>query len=114
MTRIERAVVRVRVLGDVDIGTVDRIRAQIADCTSAKAGHVVLDLRGATFLDATGFDLVLEADAASRADGWEFGLVGGPAHLQRIFDLTGCRARFPFLTAAQLAAKLTEAGEATG
>ena len=52
----------------------------------------MLDLRGVTFLDSTGLHLVLEADAASRAQGWEFGLIGGPAHVQRVFDLTG-RAR---------------------
>jgi anti-anti-sigma factor len=106
LTWTEPGIVRIRPLGDVDVGTVDRIRQHIEQCTAAGAERVELDLRGATFLDSTGLDLVLEADAASRADGWEFGLVGAPARLQRVFDLTGCRARLPFLTAAQLAALL--------
>jgi anti-anti-sigma factor len=106
-TRMERGVARICPLGDVDAGTVDRIRRQIERCTAAGARLVALDLRGATFVDATGVHLVLAADAASRADGWEFRLIGGPARLQRVFDLTGSRAPLPFLSSAQLAALLT-------
>ena len=112
LTRTRRGIARIRPIGDVDIGTVERIREQIEQCTAAGAERVVLDLRGATFLDSTGLDLVLEADANSRADGWQFGLTGGPTRLQRVFDLTGCRARLPFLTAAQLAALLNAPDDA--
>jgi len=100
-------VARICPLGDVDAGTVERIREQIERCTAAGAELVALDLRGATFVDSAGVHLVLAADAASRADGWEFRLIDAPARLQRVFDLTGCRARLPFLTSAQLAALLT-------
>ena len=72
----------------------------------------MLDLRGVTFVDSTGLHLVLEVDAASRAQRWEFGLIGGPADVQRVFDLTGSRARLPFLTSSELAALLTAPGEA--
>jgi hypothetical protein len=72
----------------------------------------VLDLRGVTFPDSTALHLALEADAASRAQGWEFGLIGGPAHPQRVFDLTGSRAKLPFLRASELGVLLTAPGEA--
>jgi anti-anti-sigma factor len=91
----ERNVVRICPFGEVDIETVGQIREQIEKSTATAARRVVLDLRGATFLDSAGLHLVLEADAASRADGWEFGLIGGPAYVQRVFDLTGSRARLP-------------------
>ena len=91
------------------MGLVGHIREQLENATAAGAKHVVLDLRGVTFLDSTGLHLVLEADAASRAHRWEFGLIGGPADVQRVFDLTGARARLPFLTASELAALLTGA-----
>src|SRR3954452_20860351 len=110
--RTERDVARVCPFGDVEVSTVGQIREQVENATASGARHVVLDLRGVTFLDSTGLHLVLETDAASRAQGWEFGLVGGPAGVQRVFDLTGARARLPFLTASQLAALLTAAGEA--
>ena len=109
VVRTERDVVRVCPFGEVDIDTVDRIREQLENATATGARHVVLDLRDVTFLDSSGLHLALEADAASRAQGWEFGLIGGPADVQRVFDLTGARARLPFLTASELAALLTEA-----
>ena len=109
VVRTERDVVRVCPFGEVDMGTVGQVREQLEHVTASGARRVVLDLRGMTFLDSTGLHLVLEADAASRAQGWEFGLIGGPADVQRVFDLTGARARLPFLTASELAALLTEA-----
>jgi anti-sigma B factor antagonist len=108
----KRDVVRVCPFGDVDIGTVGQIREQLENATASGAKQVVLDLGGVTFLDSTGLHLVLEADAASRAQHWEFGLIGGPADVQLVFDLTGARARHPFLTASELAALLTAPGEA--
>jgi anti-sigma B factor antagonist len=108
----ERDLVRVCPSGEVDMGTVGQVREQLETVTATGAKHVVLDLRGVTFLDSTGLQLVLEADAASRAQGWKFGLIGGPAHVQQVFDLTGPRARLPFLTASELAALLTAPREA--
>jgi anti-sigma B factor antagonist len=108
----ERDVVRVCPFGEVDLETVGEIREQLENATASGARHVVLDLRGVTFVDSTGLHLVLEADAASRAQRWEFGLIGGPPDVQRVFDLTGARAQLPFLTASELAALLTAPGEA--
>jgi anti-sigma B factor antagonist len=113
VAQMERDVVRVCLFGEVDIDRAGQIREQLENAAATGAEHVVLDLRGVTFLDSTGLHLVLEADAASRAQGWEFGLIGGPAHVQRVFDLTGSRARLPFLTASELAALLTARGEAS-
>jgi anti-sigma B factor antagonist len=109
---MERDVVRVCPFGEVDMDTVGQIREQLENATTSGATHVVLDLAGVTFLDSTGLHLVLDADAASRAQRWEFGLIGAPADVQRVFDLTGARARLPFLTASQLAALLTAPGDA--
>ena len=107
VVRTERDAVCVCPFGEVDLDTVDRIREQLEITTATGVKHVVLDLRGVTFLDSTGLHLALEADAASRAQGWKFGLIGGPPDVQRVFDLTGSRARLPFLTASELAAMLT-------
>ena len=109
---MEGDVVRVCPFGEVGAGTVGPIRERLEHVTASGARRVVLDLRGVTFLDSAGLNLALEADAASRAQGCEFGLIGGPANVQRVFDLTGARARLPFLTASELAALLTAPGEA--
>jgi anti-anti-sigma factor len=108
VVQTERHVVRVCPFGDVDIGTGDEIRAQIEHATVTGAKHVVLDLRGVTFLDSTGLHLALDADAASRSQGWKFELIGGPPDVQRVFELTGARARLPFISASELAALLTD------
>jgi anti-anti-sigma factor len=110
--RTERNVVRVCPFGELDIDAVGQIRQQLEHATASGARRVVLDLRGVPFLDSTGLHLVLDADAAARAKGCEFGLIGGPADVQRVFDLTGARARLPFLTASELAALLRAPGEA--
>jgi anti-sigma B factor antagonist len=110
--RTERDVVRVCPFGEIDVDTVGEIREQLENATASGARHVVLDLHGGTFVDSTGLHLVLEVDAAARAQCWEFGLIGGPADVQRIFDLTGARARLPFLTSSELADLLTAPGEA--
>jgi anti-sigma B factor antagonist len=107
VVRTERGVVHVCPFGEVDIDTAGQIRERLEGATATGAKRLVLDLRGVTFLDSTGLHMVLEADAASRAQGWEFALVGGPPDVQRVFDLTGARASLPFLTASQLAALLT-------
>jgi anti-anti-sigma factor len=112
VVHIEREVVRVCPRGEVDIETVGSIRGQIKTLVGSGATDLVLDLRAATFLDSAGLDLILEVDETSRDDGWDFQLIGGPAHVQRVFDLTGSRARLPFLTASQLSALLTAPGDA--
>ena len=108
--RNERDAVRICPFGEVDIDTVGQIREQLEQSAAAGASRVLLDLGGATFLDSSGLHLVLETDEAARRDGWEFGLISGPSDVQRVFDLTGARARLPFLTAAQLSALLTANG----
>lgn len=111
VVRTERDVVRICPSGDIDMDTVGQIRDEIETSTATGARRVVLDLRDVTFLGSMGLCLVLEADAASREDGWEFALIGGPARMQRIFDLTGARARLPFLEASQLSALLAAPGD---
>jgi len=111
MARTERDVVHVCLFGEVVFDTVGQIREQLKTST-AGAKRVVLDLSGVTFLDSAGVHMALETDAAARADGWELRLIGAPADVQRVFDLTGARARLPFLTARQLSVLLATPGDA--
>jgi anti-anti-sigma factor len=109
--RTEGDVVHVRLLGEVDVDTVGQIRERF-ETSTAGAQRVVLDLTGVRCLGPAGLQMVLDTDAAARADGWELRLVGAPAGVQRVFDLTGARARLPFLTASQLSALLAAPGDA--
>jgi anti-anti-sigma factor len=91
---------RVRPLGEIDLSTVGGLRSKIDECVAAGWERVVLDLRGVTFMDCTGLHLVLDADAAARAAGWELVIVEGPRAVQRVFELTGLRDSLPFVNGA--------------
>lgn len=93
----EREAVRVCPIGDVDLSTVDEVRAQLEVLTASGFRHVILDLRRTTFLDSTGIRLVLDAYSASVADGTEFKLIAGPPAVQRAFEVTGVESRVPFV-----------------
>jgi anti-sigma B factor antagonist len=93
----ERDAVRVCPHGDVDLATVGVLREHVDELTAAGFVHVLLDLRGVTFLDSTGLRLVLELYRASRADGWDLTVIEGPAEAQRVFDVTGLRPLLPLV-----------------
>jgi anti-sigma B factor antagonist len=93
----EGEVVHVCPVGEIDLDTVSQVRDRLDELTSAGFRRLILDLRGVTFLDSTGLRLVLETDAAARADGFDFGLIEGPENVQRAFEITGLRAALPFV-----------------
>jgi anti-anti-sigma factor len=93
----DREAVRVCPIGDVDLSTVDEVRAQVEDLTAAGFKRVVLDLRQTTFLDSTGLRLVLDTHTASANDGTEFAVIAGPPEVQRAFEVAGLDSRLPFV-----------------
>ena len=84
-------------VGEIDLDTVSQVRDRLEELRAAGFRRLILDLRGVTFLDSTGIRLVLETDAAARADGFDFGLIEGPANVQRAFEITGLRGGLPFV-----------------
>jgi anti-anti-sigma factor len=100
--RPERDVVRVCPVGEVDLDTVGVVRAQLDELTAAGFTRVILDLRNVTFLDSSGLHLVIEAQTAAASDGWEFGMIEGPANVQRVFEIAGLSERLPFVDPAEL------------
>lgn len=97
----DRDVARVCPVGEIDLETVGAVRARLDELTAAGFTRVVLDLRDATFLDSSGLHLAMEAQAASAADGWEFGIIGGPTSVQRAFEVAGLSERLPFVDPAE-------------
>jgi anti-sigma B factor antagonist len=93
----EGGVVRVCPVGEVDLATVGEIEARIQELRAAGCTCVLMDLRGTTFLDCSGLRLVLEAQASSAADGWDFGLIEGSERVQRVFAVTGLDRRLRFV-----------------
>src|SRR4051794_27139416 len=79
--------------GDVDMATVDQLRA----ASDVPDGRLVLDLRAVEFLDTSGINFILEWQRHADADGVSFALVRGPEHVQRLFDIAGLNHRLRFV-----------------
>jgi anti-sigma B factor antagonist len=96
----DRDVVYVSPIGEIDMSTAGELAGQMQELRRSGFACVVLDLRGATFIDSTGLHLILEEHAAAEADGGGFAIRPGPPAVQRIFDVTGLEGRLPFLDGA--------------
>jgi anti-anti-sigma factor len=92
----ERGLCVVRAAGEHDLGTAEALRRAIADCL-AHEGRVVVDLRGATFVDfrIIGVLALCHRQAATRP-GHAFALVADEASLVgRVLRLTGLETVVP-------------------
>jgi anti-anti-sigma factor len=93
----ERAAVRVRPVGSLDMATVPVLRAQIDELREAGFRRLILDLSKLDFMDSTGLRLMLSLEAEARRDGFSIALVPGSAAVQRVFEITGTAAVLPFV-----------------
>lgn len=82
------------VQGEIDIATVDRLRARLDD---ACEGDVTVDLRRVNFLDCLGLRLLLEQHERSARRGLRVDFVQGPLPVRRLFELTGTLDRLSFV-----------------
>jgi anti-anti-sigma factor len=96
----ERQAVRIHPVGELDLATVPVVDTHLCEQQTAGFKHLTLDLRDVCFLDSTGLRMILDWDAASRADGFAFSVVAGPPTVQRIFELTGTTERINFVEAS--------------
>jgi anti-anti-sigma factor len=80
--------------GEIDVATVDVLRARLADSC---AGDATVDLRRVEFLDCLGLQLLLEQHEHSTAHGWRLDFVQGPPAVRRVFELTGTLDRLSFV-----------------
>jgi len=92
-----RESVRVAPVGELDIATVDRLQAEVVRLRESGFNKIVLDLRAVRFLDSTGLRLVLELDAAARADSHDLSVIRGPEVVHRIFQVTQVEERLHFV-----------------
>src|SRR5205807_10598236 len=73
----ERAAVRVRPIGELDVSTVPVLVARMAEVRHAGFRQVVLDLSGLLFIDSPGLHMILDCDAQARQDGFALELIPG-------------------------------------
>ena len=99
---------RARVLklsGELDVASSDALERAVEE--SSDYDRLVIDLSDLEFIDSTGLSVLVAAHQQSVADGREFGVVQGPAQVQRLLALTGLEQR---LTVADTVEQLLSSG----
>jgi anti-anti-sigma factor len=86
----------VKPVGELDLGTVDELRATLA-ARPDTCHRLVLDLTRLTFFDTSGMRLVVETLQEARRTGISLVLVRGSEDVQRLFALAGMDDRLPFV-----------------
>jgi anti-anti-sigma factor len=80
--------------GELDIATLDQMRAVLADRREGEA--LELDLGGVDFMDTSGLQLVVEAHRDARRDGYDLTIVHGSTSVRRVFEMAGLDRVLPF------------------
>ena len=78
---------RLLVSGELDMETGPRLDEQIREVEAQRPAVLVLDLRGVSFFDSTGLQLVLDADVRAREEGRRFVVLPGEGEPLRILEL---------------------------
>ena len=82
--------------GELDLSQSAEVEGLLQQVCSNGTRGITLDLSGLTFMGSTGLRVVLLARDLCRERGYEFGVVPGPASVQRVFEVTGLTGIIPF------------------
>ena len=82
-----RAVVRVS--GAMDYDTSDPLEEALTALVGDGAHHLVLDMAAVTFCDSSGINTLVRAQAHAKQEKGTLALVGAPARLQAVLEMTG-------------------------
>ena len=91
-----REVVRVKAIGELDLATGPELHGKVVELVAVGFEHVIIDLRGLSFIDASSVGLLLRLADQARASGWRLSLIPGDDRVQRVLALTGAGERLPF------------------
>lgn len=87
-TTEEGGAVHIRLRGELDLSTVDKVEDELRRVEEKDPGVVVLDLSGLTFLDSTGLRMIVTADQRADRANRRLAIVRGPEIVQRVFTIT--------------------------
>jgi len=79
--------------GEIDLASGPALQRALLDAERSMPRRLVLDLAGLGFLDSTAIHLLLDAQERAEAKGHQLILTHVPAYAERLFELTGIRAR---------------------
>jgi len=89
--RTHRRTALVALRGELDLVTVSKVAQVIEGLEPAARGvrHIVLDLRGLTFIDVLGLHELLKQHQFARNNRHNLAVVRGTPQIQRVLELTG-------------------------
>jgi anti-sigma B factor antagonist len=112
-SRHEREVV-LALVGELDLATVDRLKAALEEVEQAPPDRLVIDLSRLSFLDSTGL-AALALDKRCQGNGRPaLEIRPGPPAVQRLFKLVGAAERLPFRDGSVANDALPDEGRASG
>ena len=92
------AVAIVQPRGELDLETAETLRAALDGIGSTE--RLVVDLRGLSFMDSTGLQLLVALHQRAQRDGFQLTLVAPGAPVDRAIQLCGLDTRLPFVALA--------------
>jgi anti-sigma B factor antagonist len=95
--RPRRDVVVVAPEGELDLATVGAVDAQLRELHESGFDRLVVDLRGLSFIDSSGVELLVRWTRAAHSDGHDFAVAHGGAAVERILELTHVREVLHFV-----------------
>lgn len=92
--RTHRSMAIVELFGELDLATVSEVAVVFEGLAAARDGfqHIVLDLRGLTFMDAAGIREVVRQSNDARQKEQHLTVVRGSAFISRLMAITGVDA----------------------
>jgi anti-anti-sigma factor len=78
------------------MATAGAVDQELRQLRQTGVGHIVLDLRGLTFMDSSGLHLIARWTNEASRDGFKLELEPGPPMVQRIFDLAAVTDTLPW------------------
>jgi anti-anti-sigma factor len=85
----------IRLRGELDLGCVQKLRAELDRVLKTGISSLLLDLRALTFIDPHGLGLLFELDRRRRRKGLELVILRGGSQPERVLELTGLASVLP-------------------
>jgi anti-sigma B factor antagonist len=85
---------RLAVSGELDIATADRLQDAVRSVSSDRPGRVVLDLRGVSFMDSTGFAVLVNEQRRLETDGSVLVIAGASRQVLDVLRILAVESMF--------------------
>ena len=103
LLRVERSdpggVPHLELVGELDLSTIDPLKLRLELAERDDPETIVVDLRRVTFMDSMGLGILVSHRLRAKQAGRRLVLVEGPKHIQDLFELTGMRDQFEWVSA---------------